>query len=314
MAQPKVIPVIQEKSPYADVKLRSKVPALVKNFIATDENVKKAAQAKQEKHSEPDENPETGSEKAPKGKSVYKEGDDLPSAVEVLDISKRPMVMRDLAQFRARHNRTTADSIRDLAIPTSLAYPKDMAIGSKSGVEGDLRDPESIEGGSIQNKVMPFDLEMLVRLYDLMPSPCSWQYSTISGVFKKMYGEHVAAFDEADRPAAELAYRKRFAMLIGRSATGGYRWKKSEATTRRMIILLTKIEDLGRISKDIRTEYEALAIKAWALRGVSINKERPIPTALNVQKPPGTRGRKININLPEKTETKPATYEGGAFD
>jgi hypothetical protein len=302
----------------AAVKPKSKVPALVKTFIATDENVKNSAQAKEIKNfdSAPVDMKSETTPKKTRGKPVYKEGDELPSEVEALDISQRPLVMRDLAGFRARHKRTTADSIRDFALPTSLAYPKDVAVGSGESKESEgdsLEGQNGVEGGSVQNKVMPFDLEMLVRLYDLMPSPCAWQYSTISGVFEKMYGELIADFDEADQPAAQLAYRRRYAQLIGRSATGAYRWKKSEATTRRMEILLTKIEALGKTGKEVRLAYEALSIKTWALRGVNINKEAPAPTAFNVQKPPGTRGRRINTNLPEKPTMKEATYEGGAF-
>jgi hypothetical protein len=273
------------------VSQRSKVPALVKPFIAANAGAPKALKSELKSRAI--------------SKVVYKEGDELPSNVESLDIAKRPLVMRDLAGFRARHKRTVADSIRDLALPTTSAYPKDAIA--------DEADHVKSQRGTAQNRIMPFDLELLVRLYDLLPSPCPWNYLTISSVYDKMYRELIFSFEEMDQPAAQLAYRRRFALLIGRSVTGAYRWKKRETTTRRMEILLTKINDLGKTGKDIRIAFESLSLKTWALRGINMDKEAPAPTPVNVQKPPGTRGRKINNQLPVKADPAPAKYLGGAF-
>lgn len=227
-----------------------------------------------------------------KSKGRYDEGDVLPPEVEALSTEDRPLVWRDLADFRARHNRTIADIVYDLALQVGKAYSPD----------------------SSNRKILPFDMEMLVRLYDASPSSCNWKRPTILGMFRRLYGEAIDAFSEELRPAAELAYGRRYARSIGRLDTALYRWKtgsKGDSTIRRMGNLLSKIESLGETDDEIREKYEALAFRAWMLRGVDINKDFPIPSEDSVRRPPGSRGRKISITT--KAAPKVATYTGGAF-
>lgn len=224
----------------------------------------------------------------------YVEGKELPRDVEALDYADRPMIWRDLIEFKDRHERTVADTVYDLVLLTGHAYSASIK----------------------KNTVVPFDLELLARLYDHIPESCAWKRPTVLGVFDLLYGADLEAFRGNDEhyQAAQLTLGRRYARLVGRADTAQYRWLSAEGgkITRRLANVLSKIQTLAERSNRPREEFEKLSKKIWTLRGYNLEKFFPMPTAENVVRPEGTRGR----NLATKKVAPPPVsgeYKGGAF-
>lgn len=257
---------------------QGKVPAMLKSFI---------------KAAEPEiDVPEAESEHI---KPLYAEGEELPEPIAALGIAQRPLVWRDLADFRARHGRSQADIVYDLALP-----PNGIAGKAESGI------------------VLSFDLEILVRLYDLYPASCAWTRPDAREMFKRLYGDAIAKFEPEDQPAAQLAFSRRYVTLLGRSDTAHYRWLpmsgKVRNIPRRMSNILSKIDGILKAGQDARSVFEELAKHTWSLRGVDIEQVLPNPDAQTIRRPPGSKGRKVSkgkaiighsLNAPK--------YLGGAF-
>lgn len=254
----------------------SKAPAMLQQFLDKKEVVTVAKRA---------------TPKVEVVKAIYKKDAELPREVEALDISRRPMIWRDLAEFSARHGRTAADMTYDLALLTSHAYTKKTE----------------------RRTVVDFDLELLVRLYDMYPSSCSWVRPDVSEMFERLYGKHLKTFSPALEPVARLALGRRYARMLGRVDTAQYRWLSDGGQiTRRLSNILAKIDEVSKLGKDPLELLESLAKRVWELRGVDIELEYPVPTKDSVLKPPGTRGRRMTIDKVQKPLVQP-TYEGGAF-
>lgn len=255
----------------------SKAPAVLKKLLDGKPSAKTAEK--------------TVESKAGTSVPVYKENSELPPEIEALAIEHRPMIWRDLSEFCARHSRTIADIVYDLALLTSHAYA--------------TKTP--------QRTVMPFDLELLARLYDLYPSSCAWKRPDVRDTFEILYGEHINSFEKKYQAVARLALGRRYARLLGRVDTAQYRWLADGGQiTRRLSNILAKIDAIAGTGDDPREVFERVAKHVWTLRGVNIDAEVPMPTKLSVLKPPGTRGRRMTGSKLRKEIVQP-TYAGGAF-
>lgn len=221
----------------------------------------------------------------------YKKDSELPREVEALNLSLRPMIWRDLAEFSARHGRTAADMTYDLALLTSHAYTKKTE----------------------RRTVVDFDLELLTRLYEMYPSSCAWVRPDVSEMFERLYGPYLKTFSAELEPIARLALGRRYARMLGRVDTAQYRWLSDGGQiTRRLGNILSKIDEVSKHGENPLEVLESLAKLVWGLRGVDIDKEYPVPTKESVQKPPGTRGRRMTVDKIQKPLVQPS-YEGGAF-
>lgn len=181
--------------------------------------------------------------------------------------SQRPLVGRDIEAFRMRHQLDRSTSATALAFTAASQYNK-----------------KSLEPGSL-----PYDLELLIRLYDTHPGPAPWVNVLPSEMFEKVYGPRLAQF--AGTPAAEPARTMlyaRFAAIFGRSIYASYRWLDSSGATenpsgpiQRVLSKLTEIENPGAF-------LEALASRIYQLRGHNFDKAFPLPDPAN---PPKQRKR-----------------------
>lgn len=257
-----------------------KVPALVKKLIDPNLAVRPEAAA-------------TNDEAPPAivKKSRARESKELSPEIEAKNQTERPLIWRDLEDFRARHNRTISDVVYDLALLTTHNYANNAA----------------------KRTIMPVDLEILIRLYDRYPSSCAWNRVDVRETFETLYGPIIAGFAEEFQSTAHLACARRYAELVGRADTAQYRWLKGESQiSRRLTNLLGKITEVQQAGGDPRKVFESIAINTWTLRGVDIDKKVPLPTLQSVQKPPGTRGRRMPTHRVAKP-TKAQVYAGGAF-
>lgn len=129
------------------------------------------------------------------------------------------------------------------------------------------------------SKVIPFDVEMLCRLYDESPSPAPWRKYDADEVFKAMYGSMI---DQAckeggdDRNYIEMQYSKRFTSALDRSSSTAYRWmEKSEGSGARLVIdlLLRKIMSMP----NPREALERVSTIVHRVRGGDFEMRGPAP-------------------------------------
>lgn len=233
----------------------------------------------------------------PGTQELYKEGEPLPSEVLALPYGQRPMIWQDVADFGLRHGRTGSDVVYDLALLSKNRYTEDV------------KRPD----------VAPIDLELLMSLYDISPSSCGWKLPSARDVFLMLYGPVINQFtpgtggwDTKDYKSAELFACRRYARLLGRGNATTYRWLQREGkVTRRLANVLDKIVTLCGSAPVPHLRFEELAGPVLLRRGVNIDAVAPLPTAENVRRPPGTRGRRVSDGA--ESRTVPAKYIGGAF-
>ncbi len=217
----------------------------------------------------------------------------LPSTMVRLTYSDRPVIWKDLEDFGARHNRTSADIVYDLAMQSKYNYIESV------------RKPT----------VVPFDLELLARLYDISPSSVSWQMPNISEVFEMLYGPVIRQYSpdsgrwtEVEFKTAELACGRRYARSLGRADTATYRWIKGEGkVTRRLSNILTKIMQICKDEPSPLERFEAIVKPLLRMRGIDLDEVVPLPTAGTVRR--STRGRRVSVG----DATVAPKYAGGGF-
>lgn len=220
----------------------------------------------------------------------------LPSNLATLPYADRPTIWQDLTEFAIRHNRTSADLVYDLALQSKYNYIEFVQ----------------------RPTVVPFDLELLMRLYDISPSSAPWRLPNVREVFELLYGPVVRQFTpspggwtEVDYKTAELACGRRYARLLGRADTATYRWIQGEGkVTRRLSNILGKIVETCANAPVPHERFEQISSPFLAMRGLQINEEVPLPTGENVRRV-GSSGRRVSVD----SESTPlaAEYAGGAF-
>jgi hypothetical protein len=265
-------------------KSKSRAPGLVRRLVKTDPpNTDGAPAAELVK-------PKKEVVQVPGAAVVYKDNALLPPEVERLSSEDRPLIWRDLPAFAGRHKRTTSDIVYDLSLLTSHAVA--------------LKTPSAT--------VLPFDLELLMRIFDRHPSSCSWQRPDVRTTFEILYGPLIKKLPPDLESAARLALGRRYAKLLGRVDTAQYRWLAADGQiTRRLSNILSKIEDVHKSGQDARLFFEYVAKRTWLLRGLDVDLELPLPTVASLTKQPGARGRAMSTK--KKKINEPAVYAGGAF-
>ncbi|MES2977732.1 MAG: hypothetical protein V4731_04855 [Pseudomonadota bacterium] len=222
---------------------------------------------------------------------LIKEGALLSAQVEARDSANRPMVWRDLPMFATKYHRTAVDMMYDLGLNTPYFYQQ--AVKSHG--------------------VVPFDLELLVRIYDRSPSSCDWDRPTVREIFETLYGQTVQGFGEELSAKAHMAYGARFARLLGRATTVLYRWLIDESgTTRRIGNIISKLQTAAQQGQDARREFETLAIAIWANRGYDVDKAYPsyTPETIEVKH---IRKSSVRPAIVKRMAGKEEKYPGGTF-
>jgi len=178
----------------------------------------------------------------------------LSDEVLALGWHERPLVWSDLPLFEARHGRNAHDMIYDLGMHQAGHYRSRVSL----------------------HEVLPFDIELLVRLYDRYPSSCTWTCPTLQDMFYRIYGSAIEALEPALRDRARTAYGMRFARLLGRAPTVQYRWlwntamQDKSGSTRRISNIISKIHEASLTGEQPRVVLEDLSVRMWALRGLNV--------------------------------------------
>jgi hypothetical protein len=130
------------------------------------------------------------------------------------------------------------------------------------------------------SKVIPFDVEMLCRLYDESPSPAPWRKYEADEVFKAMYGSVIDRIcregPDEDRDYIEMQYSKRFTSALDRSSSTAYRWmEKAEGSGARLVIdlLMRKIMSMP----NPREALERVSTIVHRVRGGDFETRGPAP-------------------------------------
>lgn len=113
--------------------------------------------------------------------------------------------------------------------------------------------------------VVPFDVEMLARLYEMSPSPAPWVSYSADQAFQTLYGPALEEFsgDEEDLAYARTLFYARFTASLDRSSSTAYRWVEDEGKARLVIALflrklmsmdkpLETLENLTRLVHKVR--------------------------------------------------------------
>lgn len=224
------------------------------------------------------------------GLGEIKAGDFLPESIEMLDYQSRPLTWRDIPAFEARHGRTTADVQYDLALLSTHAVI--------------LKAPTA--------QVLPFTIELLLRMYDRSPCSCSWTRADVRVMFDMVYGEDLRAFDQEYVDQARLSLSRRYALFLGRAATAGYRWMEDDGcVTRRISNILNKIAEAEHRGEGAKIFLEYVSGKAWMLRNFDIDLHFPMPDHEVISRQQGGQGRPVTRK--NRLPAQRPVYKGGAF-
>lgn len=133
------------------------------------------------------------------------------------------------------------------------------------------------------HRILPQNVELLIRLYDEIPKAAGWDSYTPRELFDRMYSDDLAKFAGTEHQvAARVDLGKRFTKILGRSYARRYDWlesdpKKNENDQLTHIViecLLTKLKQ----ADNPREVLERLAKKVLMLRGFNLDSELPVPT------------------------------------
>lgn len=126
------------------------------------------------------------------------------------------------------------------------------------------------------SRVVPFDVEVLARLYEISPSPAPWRSYTADEVFKTLYGPLIDKFGTTpeDRAFAETHYSVRFTAALDRSSSTAYRWIDTEGGARMVIaLLLRKVMSMPHP----RETLERVSAIVHEVRGGDFEQRAPVP-------------------------------------
>jgi len=233
---------------------------------------------------------------------IIDDGMRLSNEVLALGWSERPLVWSDLPLFEAQHGRNAHDMVYDLGMHQASHYRARVSL----------------------HEVLPFSMELLVRLYSRYPSACPWTCPSLQDMFQRIYGPAIEAFEPALQERARGAYGMRFARLMGRSPTVQYRWlwgpamQDKSGSTRRISYIISKLHEASLAGEQPRAILEDVSIRMWALRGLDVDANTPAYDSTSMQPRP-QRGRTRHLANPQdakRTEeglSSVAGYEGGAF-
>jgi len=201
-----------------------------------------------------------------------------PKEVDLrLDPSKRPLAGMDINSFRSRHGLQTVDVIYALCIQNSASYNK-----------------------AVRLPLLPYTMEMLIRLYDLHPAHAPWKSIEPTQAFDMLYGDIVEQFRDTEYESeARLALYRRFTAACGRSVYSAYRWIEMGGNSKRGITkIFAKLSLLDRP----REELEMIAKTMYKVRGIDFELLCPMPTLENPPLPkrrgPPPKAKKTVVVVP----------------
>lgn len=125
-------------------------------------------------------------------------------------------------------------------------------------------------------EVVPYDVEMLARLYIKSPSPAPWERHSAEQAFQEMYGPLVESFSYVpeERAYARTLFYTRFTAAMDRSGSTAYRWVETKGDSRLVVSLfLRKLMSL----KHPRETLEELARLVHKNRVGDFDKRAPYP-------------------------------------
>jgi len=223
---------------------------------------------------------------------LIEDGMRLNDEVLALGWHERALVWSDLPLFEARHGRNAHDMVYDLGMHQANHYRSRVGL----------------------HEVLPFGIELLVRLYGRYPSSCLWTCPTLQDMFYRIYGEAIEGFEPALRDRARGAYGMRFARLMGRAPTAQYRWlwdaamQDKSGSTRRVSNIISKLHEADLAGEHPRAVLEGLSIRMWVLRGLNVDAETPAHDSTSMQQRlrPTKRGAFERSDAPTAPISAPA--------
>lgn len=196
---------------------------------------------------------------------MRKQAEDPNVVVDVtLPRSRRPMIGLDIEEWRAELALSKFEAQHALGFRNSNHYNKICS-----------RD------------LLPFELELLIRLYEDNPVARGWTHFSMNELFELMYAADRDVFKGTHwERFAQVDLGNRFTKLLGRSPARQYSWlkKSNSASAVKEIKAYSVIECiLAKLhqAKNPRETLERISKHAWSLRGVDIDLVCPIPTLKN---------------------------------
>jgi len=168
--------------------------------------------------------------------------------------SERPFTGRDLDVLSKRYGLNAAEFSAALGLQNRFQFTKLLRT----------------------SRVVPFDVEVLARLYESSPSPAPWRAYTADEVFKTLYGPLIDKFGSTpeDRAFAETHYSVRFTASLDRSSSTAYRWIDTDGGARMVIaLLLRKVMSMPHP----RETLERVSALVHKVRGGDFEKRAPVP-------------------------------------
>lgn len=177
--------------------------------------------------------------------------------------SQRPMRGLDIEEWRGELNLSKYDAQYALGFRNSNHY-----------------------NSMCHEPVLPFVIEVLIRLYEENPIERGWKRYTLRELFDLMYGQYLLPFEgHKAKTFAKVDLGSRFCKLFDRSSARHYQWLQSDASkTSNELSTYADVECVLAKLKQVDNPGEVLeriVKKCWALRGVSLDSAHPIPTLEN---------------------------------
>ena len=208
------------------------------------------------------------------------------------DPSTRPLVGTDVMMWRE------ANSLDRLQVVQMLAMPRPHSFNR-------------ITSGEFRSEALPFDLEMLLRLY--MRRGVHVKQRRPAEVFNKIYGPLLEKFEGTPSyEAARVMLYSRFGALLGRTVFSAYRWFKTSSSGDYGGASGSLRRLLSQLSDDpvqMREELESLARQTFRVRGYELEEVFPLPSVHNP--PKMGRGVETMRKAREARAEKKAINRGG---
>ncbi|MBS0454166.1 MAG: hypothetical protein JSS14_22930 [Proteobacteria bacterium] len=188
------------------------------------------------------------------GLPIIKKDMELDEAMMRKDWSERPLTGRDLDTLCRRFRLNPSEFASALGLQNRFEFMKLLKTA----------------------RVLPFDVEMLARLYEMSPSPAPWVSHSADQAFQSMYGDALAEFDsdEVENAYARTLFYARFTGALDRSSSTAYRWVEEEGKARLVISLF--LRKLMSMDEPLQV-LEDLARLVHANRGGDFEKRSPYP-------------------------------------
>jgi hypothetical protein len=143
---------------------------------------------------------------------------------------------------------------------------------------------------------LALDREILLRLYFVSPGPAAWQSWTLGEAFDECFGPLLRSFElPAHQAKARVMLYRRFTAIMGRSAARGLSWfEGNQGHSLPVRRVLGKLIELA----SPREVLEAIATRAYAVRGLDLELIAPLPTIESVSRVRCGRSPRVRLTSP----------------